>query len=297
MLFGIAFFGAGCPSTNTTHQLSAVLGRMHEDLPTKCDIHSPAAPPCTYQTTLDGLLTTYVQGVGSSADTSTMRVVVHSINGKDEVVYSMPRGPGSVVYRTVGISDDGRFVYLHENVFGKGAVPYINQSSLDKIDTQTHALTKILTFEGSPLDVYAHKNLMVLWIFEMQTKTEKAILTDLQGKALRTLYQGTFSNFDESAVKTVGDIRKAYKKANIVLFSKAVISPDGSKVLLESLNGDLWPEFTLFDVNTGEKTVLDKIDQNLWQVTGWKDNETLLLKGLNTTSTFSIKNDSEAKEK
>src|SRR5258706_16439654 len=83
----LIFFGAGCMSVKSDVTVSSTMaGRMHEDGPVTCDIHSPAAPPCTYQTTPDGQFTTFVQAASLSASSSTLEVIVHSTHGQNQIV-------------------------------------------------------------------------------------------------------------------------------------------------------------------------------------------------------------------
>lgn len=283
----IGLFGAGCSfASSGAPAMKTPLSRRYNDRPANCDIHSPAAPPCTYQTTPDGRLTAYVEGA-TPTNTSTVNIIVHENGGSDRIVYTASRSKDLTVWYTAGISDDGRFVYVDENTLHpEGGIPYINRSGLDRIDTNARELTRISTFNGGVLDVYAHKNLMILWMMDAKTKTEKVVLTDLGGNVLRTLYQGEWKDPDTSLLGK--DFAGAYKEANIVFFTHAIISPDGTRAVLKAFKTTAWPELVLFDLKTGDRTVLDKIASTL-DVDGWKDNQTLLLKSdLSVTSTYRI---------
>lgn len=177
-----------------------------------------------------------------------------------------------------GVSTGGHSLYLIKanaaptnNLFG-------SQFKIERVDNTGPRNTTIGEWYGVPLDIYAQQDRMLLTILDEGAERQTLVLMDMQGKVLKTFYEGFWTNNNGQ------DLGVQNTQRNIVQFSWAVMSPDGQKALLIISNGfpktkcteicpptrTDWPAYALLDLNTGTVKDLNSIPGRLQ---GWIDNE------------------------
>lgn len=263
---------------------SVKTGRERFDYPMVCDSER-VTRACTYQTSADGAWRSYVLFDPSKPDQYSVGRMSMT-DQKQETLYQAPKKEG--IWYSVGISSDGQSVYALAVSSTAQHDPWQDPFSLYRMDAIDHSANLVGTWDGSLLDVAVSQNKMVLSVVDKGSHTQSLILTDLMGKPLRTLYEGSISTVDYSQK----DIILALQASNIVPFLYAAISPDGQKVAVQVIHRashpSAWSNLTLFDLQTGNTSTLPTIllDRD---ILGWSDSETLLLRDrLNNVSKFPL---------
>ncbi len=199
-----------------------------------------------------------------------------------EIVYQDTIPTGQEWY-PAGISTGGDSMYLIKanaaptnNLFG-------SQFKIERIDTTGPRSTTIGEWYGLPLDIYAQQDRMLLTILDEGAERQTLVLMDMQGKVLKTYYEGFWTNTNGQ------DLGVQNTQRNIVQFSWAVMSPDAQKALIIVSNGypktkctgvcpparTDWPAYVLLDLNTGIIKDLNDIPERL---EGWADNNHIQVK-------------------